>query len=235
MAISAGITLTSAAGDLTSNALSLSTSASLTKAGLTTAIANTSGLARKTTDSTDQYTLFKADDYTADKASKIYMKNTSTTASEYFTITIDDEPLGRLYAGDWCLFPWGATDGVKAAFTVTFASSWATNDTAVFDGVTITLAATETTAAMVDLVVAAKYPNWTVVETSASVATFTAKDSNDLSLIEEGAASDDYVITTAGSGTGTVARTVTPVASANDIKITPGQSANTVEYMLFYE
>ena len=91
---------------------------------------------------------------------------------------------------------------------------------------------------LIDLIVAAKYPNWTVVETSANVATFTAKDSNDLSLIEEGAASDDYVITTAGSGTGTVARTVAPVASANDIKITPGGSSTnevTLEHMLFNE
>ena len=89
---------------------------------------------------------------------------------------------------------------------------------------------------MVDLVVAAKYPNFTVVETSSNVATFTAKDSNDLSLIEEGAASDDYVVTTAGNGTGTVARTVAPVASANDIKITPSVATTmTLEHALLYE
>ena len=236
MAISASLTLTSAAGDLTSNALALSTTASLTKAGLSTSLENTSGLGKKTTTSTDQYTLFKADEYTADKASKIYLKNMETTAALYFDIHIDDEKLGSLYAGDWAFIPWSATNGTKAAFTVTFANTWAENDTAVFDGVTITLGATETTAAMVDLVVAAKYPNFTVAETSASVATFTAKDSNDLSLIEEGAASDDYVVTTAGNGTGTVARTVAPVASANDIKITPSTSAShSLEYMLIYE
>ena len=46
MAISASITLTSAAGDLTSNALSLSTTVSLTKAGTATAVEHTTGLAR---------------------------------------------------------------------------------------------------------------------------------------------------------------------------------------------
>jgi len=235
MAITAAITLTSGANDLVTDALALSTSSSLSKAGTTTALANTSGLARKTTTTTDQYTLFNADEYTADKAHKVYMKNTSTVAAEYFTIHIDDEPLGRLYAGDWALIPWSATNGTKAAFSVTFAATWADGDTAVFDGVTITLGATETTVAMTDLVVAAKYPNFTVVETSSSVATFTAKDSNDLSLIEEGTTSDDYVITTGGNGTGTVARTVAPVASANDIKITPAQTTNTIEYMAFYE
>ena len=236
MAITAAISLSSAADDLTSTALSLSSSTSLTKAGTTTAIANTSGLARKTTTSIDEYTLFKADEYTADKSHKIYLKNIETTAALFFTVSIDDEPMGRLYAGDWALIPWSATNGTKAAFSVTFAATWADGDTAVFDGVTITLGATETTAAMTDLVVAAKYPNFTVVETSASVATFTAKDSNDLSLIEEGTTSDDYVITTAGNGTGTVARTVAPVASANDIKITPSTTAShTLEHMLFYE
>jgi len=222
--------------DLTSNTLSLSSTTELSQAGLKAGLTDTSGLARKTTTSVDQYTILKADEYTADKAHKVYVKNTSTTASEYHLLSIDDEPIGRLYAGDFAFFPWSATNGTKAAFSVTFAATWADGDTAVFDGVTITLGSTETTAAFTDLVVAAKYPNFTVVETSASVATFTAKDSNDLSLIEEGAASDDYVITTNGNGTGTVARTVAPVASANDIKITPSVATSmTLEYMLINE
>jgi len=234
MAITASLSLISGANDLVSDALALVTDASLSKAGTTTALANTTGLARKTTTTTDQYTLLYADEFTADKAHKVYIKNTSTVAAEFFTIHIDDEKLGLMYAGDWCLLPWAATDGVKAAFTVTFAATWATADTAVFDGVTIALGATETTAAMAILVAAAKYPNFTAT-VGGSVVTFTAKDSNDLSLIEEGAASDDYVITTNGNGTGTVARTVTPSASANDIKITPAQTANTIEFMAFYE
>ena len=222
--------------DLLTDTLSIATTSTLTKAGTATGLSATTGLARKTTSSTDEYTLYNADNYTADKANKIYLKNISETAAEYFTVKIDDELMGRLYSGDWAFFPWSATNGTKAAFSVTFAATWADGDTAVFDGVTITLGATETTAAMVDLVVAAKYPNFTVVETSANVATFTAKNSNNLSLIEEGAASDDYVVTTAGNGTGTVARTVTPVASANDIKITPSVStAITLEHMLFHE
>jgi len=233
---STSATITLASADMLSDSLSFTTTAALTTAGTATGLSNTSGLARKTTVSTDQYTLYLADEYTADAANKIYLKNTESTATLFFTVTIDDEPMGRLYAGDWAFFPWSATNGTKAAFSVTFAATWADGDTAVFDGVTITLGATETTAAMTDLVVAAKYPNFTVVETSASVATFTAKDSNDLSLIEEGTTSDDYVITTGGNGTGTVARTVAPVASANDIKITPSTTAShTLEHMLFHE
>ncbi len=78
MAITAAITLTSAAGDLVTDALSLSTSANLTKAGTSTAIANTSGLARKTTSYAssgviDTSVLYRADDYTKDGANKIYL------------------------------------------------------------------------------------------------------------------------------------------------------------------
>ena len=233
--IAASLNITSE--DLVTGGITLSTSSQLRKAGTKrTGLDNTSGLARKTTESTDQYTVFYADEYAADKAHKVYLKNTSVVASEFFTVSIDDEIMGRLYGSDFAFFPWSATNGTKAAFSVTFAATWAEGDTAVFDGVTITLGSTETTAAFTDLVVAAKYPNFTVVETSASVATFTAKDSNDLSLIEEGAASDDYVITTNGNGTGTVARTVAPVASANDIKITPSVATSmTLEYMLINE
>ena len=45
-----------------------------------------------------------------DKANKVYVKNLSTDATEYFTIEINSIELGRLYAGDWMFIPWGATD-----------------------------------------------------------------------------------------------------------------------------
>ena len=240
MAITAAISLSSAADDLTSNALTISTSTALTKAGLSTALANTSGLARKITTAITEYTLFEADDYTADKAHKLYLKNMETTAALYFTISNGDETLGRLYAGDWALIPWSAVNGTKQAFTCTLAATWATGDTIVFDGVTTTVAATETTAGMVDLVKAGSYPNWTVVETSASILTFTAKRSDNLENILLGdmaaVTTGSLVATTAGDGTATNAQTIEPVASANDIKITPSTTAShTLEYMLFNE
>tara|TARA_E500000305_G_C3954574_1_gene203871 strand:- start:127 stop:834 length:708 start_codon:yes stop_codon:yes gene_type:complete len=229
-------TLTLASSDMLTDNLSFSTTSVLTKAGTATGISNTTGLARKTTTSTDQYTLFYADDYTAAGAHKLYVRNIETAAGLFFTITVDDTVLGRIYANDWILLPWSATDGTKGAFTVTFANTFATGDTAVFDGVTNTCGATETPAGMVDIVAAAKYPNWTAAETASTVVTFTSKSSNYLGLIETGAASDDFVVTTAGDGTGTIARTVTAVPNASDIKITPSSSAShTLEYMLLYE
>ena len=104
-------TITINSTDLLSDELSLSTTATLTNAGGSTGLTDVSGLARKTvTGGHAQYTLFDGSDYTADKAHKVYLKNTSTTASEFFLITVNAEDVGRLYAGDWALIPWSAHD-----------------------------------------------------------------------------------------------------------------------------
>ena len=104
-------TLTISSTDLLSDELALSTTATLTGAGNSTGLTGTTGLARKTVSGGHaQYTLFDGSDYTADKAHKLYLKNTSTTASEYFLITVNSEDVGRLYAGDWALIPWSAHD-----------------------------------------------------------------------------------------------------------------------------
>ena len=111
MAITAGLTLTSGADDLVSDALSLSVTTGLTKAGNSTALSLTSGLGRKKLASGHaQYTLFDGDSY-AEGAHKVYLKNMSSTASEYFTIHLGDIEMGRLYAGDFAFFPWNADTG----------------------------------------------------------------------------------------------------------------------------
>ena len=236
MAITAAVSLSSAAGDLVSSALTISTSTALTKAGLSTALANTSGLAKKTTTTTSEYVLLYADDYTDSKAHKLYIKNTSATPADFFTISNGDEALGLMYAGDWALIPWGAINGTKATFTATVTGDWIATDTAIFDGVTITATGATEGIHVGNVLRAASYPNWIASGTAdAAAVTFTAKRSDYLGLIETGAASDDWVVDTDGSGTIVIARGVTAVASANDIKITPGQNANTVEWMLFNE
>ena len=102
-------TVTINSTDLLSDELSLSTTATLTEAGNSTGLTGTSGLGRKTLASGDaQYTLFDGSDYASDGAHKIYLKNTSTTATEYFAIDINSERMGKLYAGDWAFFPWDA-------------------------------------------------------------------------------------------------------------------------------
>ena len=107
----AQLTLTST--DLLSDSLAVSAVATLTGAGNSTGLTDTSGLGRKTTTSSSQYILFDADDYASGsaKAYKIYLKNVSTDPAEYFTITAIAEEVGRLYGGDWAFFPWINHDG----------------------------------------------------------------------------------------------------------------------------
>ena len=84
------------------------------------------------------------------------------------------------------------------------------------------------------LIAAGNYTNWTAAATSSSLTTFTAKRSDYFGAIEAGVASDAWV-ESSSDGVHTVASVTAAVASANDIKITPGQAANTIEYMLFNE
>ena len=165
MAITAGLTLTSGADDLLSDALSLSISTSLTQAGNSTAIAQTSGLARTnfTVGGSSPFTgkvIYRANDATSNGANKVYLKNLSTTATQYFTVYIDQEEMGRLYAGDFAFFPWSAVDGTEETFVVTIANTWAAGDTWDFDGITTT-AANSTVADIAAQIHAQNFPNWT--------------------------------------------------------------------------
>lgn len=102
-------TLTLSSGDLTGDALSLSTTTQLTKAGNATGLDQTTGVARKFYASAQTDTaLILAADYTDDKAHKVYIKNISSTASEYITVKIGATEVGRLYAGDFLFLPWSA-------------------------------------------------------------------------------------------------------------------------------
>ena len=94
--------------DLLSDSLSVSAIATLTTAGSSTGLTGTEGLGRKKTGDTSEYTLFAAANTTDDKAHKVYLKNMSTTATEYFEIQVADVVVGRIYAGDWAFFPWSA-------------------------------------------------------------------------------------------------------------------------------
>ena len=120
-------TITLSSADLTGDALALSTTATLTKAGTLTGLDQTTGVGRKTTTSNSQYTLVNKADYSDDKAHKVYIKNTSAVATENAFITIESQLLGRLYAGDWCLLPYNGdqdikiTPSVSTAFTIEFA------------------------------------------------------------------------------------------------------------------
>tara|TARA_Y100001973_G_C5193586_1_gene332639 strand:- start:1538 stop:2275 length:738 start_codon:yes stop_codon:yes gene_type:complete len=240
----AQITLTSS--DLLTDALSLNSSTSLNQAGGSTGIINTTGLARKKISFAgsgviDSVVLYRGDDYTADKANKIYLKNTSTDDTEYFEIMITGDggtagggvtELGRLYAGDWAFFPWNATGGTKETFIATIANTWAAGDTWEFDGVRI-VAANSTAADIAAQIDAANFPNWVTSRSTAAV-TFVARYALDAGTVATATA--DIVVDTAGDGTSAVSSSTLGTKSLSDIYIKPSvHTGMTLEHMLFYE
>jgi len=108
-------TLTLSSSDLTGDSLSLSTTTNLKKAGSATGLDQTSGVARKFfATAQTAYNLIAAADYTADKAHKVYIKNTSTSNSEFITVEVGatNLSLGRLYGGDFMLIPYDGNNDI---------------------------------------------------------------------------------------------------------------------------
>jgi hypothetical protein len=109
----ASITISS--GDLTGDALSLSTTTTLTKANSSTGLDQTTGVARKFFASAQaNTTLIAASDYTAGKAHKVYIKNTSTSNSEYIKVELgaSNLSLGFLYGGDFMFIPYDGENDI---------------------------------------------------------------------------------------------------------------------------
>ena len=228
----ASITLTSA--DLLTDSLSLTTTSTLTNAGGATGMSQTSGLARTnfTANPIQSKAIYRSDDATANGANKVYLKNMSATAAEYYTVFIDEEEMGRLYAGDWAFFPWSATGGTKETFITTIANTWAAGDTWEFDGIEVT-AANSTVANIAQQIDDQHFPNWTTAISTAAV-TFTARHSMDAGTVVTATA--DIVVSTAGDGDAVVSSSALGIATESDIMVIPSVvTTMDLEHMLFHE
>ena len=230
-------TITINSTDLLTDELSLSTTATLTKAGNSTGLEGTSGLGRTnfTVGGSSPFTskvIYRSNDATSDGANKVYLKNLSTTPAEYFTVLIDQEELGRLYAGDWAFFPWRASDGTEEVFTITIANTWAAGDTWDFDGITTT-AANSTVADIAAQIHAQNFPNWTTSISTAAV-TFTARYSGAAGVVTGTTAITGDTVTTAGDGTAAVTSGAAGTRSESDIIVVPSVvTTMDLEHMLF--
>ena len=240
-------TITLSSTDLLSDELALSTTSTLTKAGTSTGLESVSGLSRRSTlfgssGVIDSVVLYRGDDYTTSGANKIYMKNTSATAAEYFSVYLtgggvlgDSDgttELGRLYAGDWCFFPWNAGGGTKETFITTIANTWAAGDTWTFDGVTV-VAANSTVADIGQQIDEAQFPNWVTARSGAAV-TFTARRSVDTGTVVTVTA--DIVVVTAGDGDAVVSSAALGTRSISDVYIKPSVHTEMIlEHMLLHE
>ena len=111
-------TITLASSDIADNSISISNTATLTKAGSTTGLDQTSGISMRTLASTSTVKLIDLDHYqgqtlTQNKAAKVYIKNTGTSTAQCVKVGIQNgagalEEIGWLYGGDWMFFPYSA-------------------------------------------------------------------------------------------------------------------------------
>jgi hypothetical protein len=113
-------TLTLASADIAGDPVSVSKTATLTKAGSTNDLDQSSGLNRVHLRSTTQKTLLAANAEGDNLAAKVYIINKSEDASLYITVAINAQTTGKLYGGDFMFIPWSQTDtsaSIKVAAT----------------------------------------------------------------------------------------------------------------------
>ena len=229
-------TISLASSDLLSSALAFTSTSPLNKANSATGLELTSGLAR--TNFTDnpihQKLIYRGDDATTDGANKIYLKNLSVTPSEFFTVYVNSEEMGRLYAGDWAFFPWSANNGTKRVFTATIADTWAIGDTWEFDGVKL-YAGTAGAAPdeIMDQMHELNFPNWVTTHT-ADAATVVFEDRVSGLGGTTVVVTADATLNTAGNGTMGISSAAVSVESVGDIYVKPSVvTTMDLEHMLF--
>ena len=117
-------TLTLNSADMMDNAVSISNTATLTKAGNNTGITETTGLSRKKTSTGSNEILLNTDagagsDVTAQKSAKVYIKNINSRGdgTKFVNILLAAVEIGRLYGGDWMFIPWSGGSGKDIEFT----------------------------------------------------------------------------------------------------------------------
>mgnify|MGYP003677813074 FL=1 len=119
-------TITLASSDIADNAISISNTATLYTAGTDTGITETTGLGRKKFADNSNIILLDhglaggiAQDVTADKSAKVYLKNMNDRGdgTKYVNILLAAVEIGRLYGGDWMFIPWSGGGGKDIEFT----------------------------------------------------------------------------------------------------------------------
>ena len=112
---------TNATISISSNIMSYTTTINKTmvmkKLGTCTGLDETTGLSTKKFTATTAVEIIGNAEGTADKASKVYIRNTGSSRDNFFYVALNNsaaasdttETIGKLYGGDWMLIPWIAT------------------------------------------------------------------------------------------------------------------------------
>lgn len=115
-------TLSLASSDLTSDGLSLTATNTLYKAGTTIGLDQTTGLNKKVYAAAQSNTkLIDEGAFEDNTHNAVFIKNTGTSTTDYFTITIgaSNFVIGRLYGGDFAFFPYEGEQDIDISSTGT--------------------------------------------------------------------------------------------------------------------
>ena len=103
----------SVSSNIMSYPISINKTMTMTKAGSSRGLEETSGLNVTKSTSVTAFKLFDNTEATTLKASKVYIRNTGSSKVNYFYIGYGEdlaaatiETIGKLYGGDWMLIPW---------------------------------------------------------------------------------------------------------------------------------
>ncbi len=117
--------------DISSYPVRINSTMTMKKAGTCHGLEETNGLRHKKFSSTSAAIIIEGSEYTDDKAHKVYIRNVSSNKEYFFYVAYNAsaaaattaETIGKLYGGDWMLFPY---DG---GVNITVASSTAVPQT----------------------------------------------------------------------------------------------------------
>ena len=115
-------TLTISSADLTSNPLAITTSSTLYKAGTTIGLEQTTGLSKKVyAAAQSNTTLISAGDYADNTHSRVYVRNSGSSSTDFFTIELGSSniTLGRLYGGDFLFIPYEGEQDIDISSSTT--------------------------------------------------------------------------------------------------------------------
>jgi|TARA_Y100000004_G_scaffold80553_1_gene90545 hypothetical protein len=119
--INASVTISS---DIPGNPISISKTMSMTKsANPSVGLEETTGLRTKKFTATTAAVIVEADELTDDTAHKVYIRNASTNRANFFYVAYNAsaaaaataETIGKLYGGDWMLFPYNGSTNITVA------------------------------------------------------------------------------------------------------------------------
>ena len=99
-------TITLSSADLLSDNMSLSATMNLYKGGTTATGLDQMNYHRLIVPTGTNFDLIEESAALTEDANYVYIINKNTDVTDYLIISIHDEIIGRLYAGDWLFMPW---------------------------------------------------------------------------------------------------------------------------------